>query len=435
MWLKQSGRIGLVLSEFLQTIDIAPSYAVVLLFWPHTCREILMHRIVVLTFVSLIASAVFGDTTIVNENFDTYANSAALYQKWAPSVNPTSGVLWSEDMLTNPLANPDGGNGVDHLGGNVMVWQTPFSIAPDATHNIVLQADLYERGLGNKRMSVGLRGDGANIVEMGFYNTDSCDPTVCGPGQAGGTSAPQNAISSDPGYYVGTDYAYRLQLWPAVSPPLLVNPDWQYPKLPAELDRPTDSDMLTNIGDIGAAWTRYTATIRQNTITIDIDLFRDGVRNISKTPGDGTPGVDGTVTWNMTPDSIGFSNLRIGSPSGVSSTTGVVFDNVLLKLVDVVAPPANSADFNGNHVVDAADYVLWRNFSGTIGTGTSSTGDANGDHNVDATDYGIWKATFGSSVGSGSAATVPEPSISALAVAAIAAMALRRRNARARSHH
>jgi len=388
----------------------------------------MIRSVLVLLLVVLSITAAYGDTVIVNEHFDSYANSAALYTQWTPSTSPTSGILWSEDMSGNPGATPDGGNGVDHLGGNVMVWQTPFTIAPDATHNIVLQADIYENGNGNKRMSVGLRGAGANFVEMGYYNSNSCDPTMCGPGQAGGTSAPQNAVPGDPGYYPGTDYGYRLQLWPAVSPPLLVNPDWQYPKLPAELDRTTDADSITNISDIGAAWTRYTATIRQNSITIDVDLFRDGVRNISTTPGDGTPGVDGTVTWNMTPDAVGFSNLRIGSPSGVSSVGagGVVFDNVLLKLVDIVAP--SNADFNGNHVIDAADYAIWRKFNGTIGSGTQLTGDANGDHNVNATDYGIWRATFGNAVGSGTMlSAVPEPSSLLLAIATFAVLPICRR--------
>jgi hypothetical protein len=397
----------------------------------HVLGNRIMPRFVLVPFlVGLSISAAYGDTVIVNEHFDSYANSAALYTQWAPSTSPTSGILWSEDMTGNPNANPNGGNGVDHVGGNVMVWQTPFNIAPDATHNIVLQADLYENGNGNKRMSVGLRGDGANIVEMGFYNSDSCDPTVCGINQAGGTSAPQNAMPGDPGFYAGTDYGYRLQLWPTVSPPLLVNPDWQFPKLPTELDRSTDADTLTNISDIGAAWTRYTATIRQNSITIDVDLFRDGVRNISKTPGDGTPGVDGTVTWNMTPDAVGFSNLRIGSPSGVTSSGagGVVFDNVLLKLVDI-ATPGNNADFNGNHVIDAADYVIWRSHLGAIGTGTQATGDANGDLNVDAADYSIWRTTFGNAVGGGSAlAAVPESSTLFLAIVALAAVPARGRN-------
>ncbi len=61
----------------------------------------------------------------------------------------------------------------------------------------------------------------------------------------------------------------------------------------------------------------------------------------------------------------------------------------------------NNADFNGDGLVDAADYLIWRVHNGTIGTGTQPTGDANGDTNVDSVDYGIWVSQFGTSPGSG----------------------------------
>ena len=53
-------------------------------------------------------------------------------------------------------------------------------------------------------------------------------------------------------------------------------------------------------------------------------------------------------------------------------------------------------DFNGNGIVDAADYTVWRN---TL----NSTSDlrANGDNTgasagkIDAADYAVWKANYG----------------------------------------
>ena len=73
--------------------------------------------------------------------------------------------------------------------------------------------------------------------------------------------------------------------------------------------------------------------------------------------------------------------------------------------VDLPAPPGVLGDYNGNGVVDAADYVLWRNGGPLQNDATPGT--------VDASDYNVWRANFGnhagsgSSVGSGSA--VPEP--------------------------
>jgi hypothetical protein len=73
-----------------------------------------------------------------------------------------------------------------------------------------------------------------------------------------------------------------------------------------------------------------------------------------------------------------------------------------------------AGDFNGDGIVDAADYVVWRK-----GLGNRPA------------DYGVWRANFGATAGSGSevvplaaasaAAAVPEPfSIVLLLVAAIA---------------
>jgi hypothetical protein len=74
-------------------------------------------------------------------------------------------------------------------------------------------------------------------------------------------------------------------------------------------------------------------------------------------------------------------------------------------------PAAVPGDYNNNGVVDAADYVLWRN-GGPLANEVDAPGTIN-----DA-DYTAWRARFGNTSGSGSAAgagdglpssTVPEP--------------------------
>ncbi len=240
------------------------------------------------------------------------------------------------------------------------------------------------------------------MIELGFYNSNSCDPTVCGPGQAGGTSAPQNAVVGDPGFYQGTSYGYRLQLFDGISDPLLVQPDWQYFQLPQELDRspggPTgdynndgtvnaadyttwrnqlDQDVtlphedpavtpgtvtpedyaawkqhfgevgqppngIINTFDVGPGWIRYEATITPDSVTVAIDLYRDGLRNTSRIPDPetgirpGTPGFDAMVTWPLVSNVAGYDSLRIGGPSNLTSAGGgLVYDNLYLALVDV----------------------------------------------------------------------------------------------------
>jgi len=70
-------------------------------------------------------------------------------------------------------------------------------------------------------------------------------------------------------------------------------------------------------------------------------------------------------------------------------------------------------DFNGDSVVNAADYVLWRD---RLGSGTALPNDNSLGTPIDDDHYALWKANFGNSLGSGSvAATVPEPGSISLA--------------------
>jgi hypothetical protein len=66
-------------------------------------------------------------------------------------------------------------------------------------------------------------------------------------------------------------------------------------------------------------------------------------------------------------------------------------------------------DYNNDGAVDAADYVVWRQNQGQIGSGLLA--DGNGDGIVDFSDFSIWRANFGRSPGTSStiAAAVPEP--------------------------
>ena len=76
-------------------------------------------------------------------------------------------------------------------------------------------------------------------------------------------------------------------------------------------------------------------------------------------------------------------------------------------------------DYNKDRIVDAADYVVWRDSLGAAGYHVPA--DGNGDGIVDANDYGVWRANYGrvwsSSTGSsaigapGELANVPEPSL------------------------
>lgn len=123
-----------------------------------------------------------------------------------------------------------------------------------------------------------------------------------------------------------------------------------------------------------------------------------------------------------------------GSPSLGQTPTlpaGLVWKlNVGAHLVELSVVAGLSGDYNGNGVVDAADYTIWRDTLGQTGAGLA----ADGNHNnmIDAGDYDVWKTNLGTTGGSGAAAAtlVPEPNAISLGFIAAAVLGLCRRSNR-----
>lgn len=126
----------------------------------------------------------------------------------------------------------------------------------------------------------------------------------------------------------------------------------------------------------------------------------------------------------VAPDGNGFLAGILGLINGTGDISRYAFDGSFLGLFAspattgqegfreattfVAVPDALLGDFNGNGVVDAADYTVWRNAGPTD---RLLNDDSPGV--VDASDYDDWRANFGntlsaSSGGAGSSA-VPEP--------------------------
>jgi hypothetical protein len=87
---------------------------------------------------------------------------------------------------------------------------------------------------------------------------------------------------------------------------------------------------------------------------------------------------------------------------------------------------AVQGDYNGNGVVDAADFVLWRN---SIDSMTDLQADGDGSGMIDHADYDLWRARFGRAIGANNptASVIPEPvSIAMFLVGLLAAVEWRR---------
>ncbi len=86
-----------------------------------------------------------------------------------------------------------------------------------------------------------------------------------------------------------------------------------------------------------------------------------------------------------------------------------------------------AGDYNGDFVVDAADYVVWHSSIGAAVIAYSGA-DGNGDGLIDAADLEVWRTHFGNTaIGGGAAlgsANVPEPSDAILALEVLTCSAL-----------
>ena len=139
----------------------------------------------------------------------------------------------------------------------------------------------------------------------------------------------------------------------------------------------------------------------------------------------------GTFAVNTTPAFLAGSSGNVFMALGTSAVLGNTVAASAITTVVRTNLAGLPGDYNHNGIVDAADFVFWRNTQNQ--NVTPSTGaDGSGNGVVDAADYDIWRAHFGATMGSGTggglaASAVPEPSAIGIfaALAALVAAAIR----------
>jgi hypothetical protein len=123
---------------------------------------------------------------------------------------------------------------------------------------------------------------------------------------------------------------------------------------------------------------------------------------------------------------VGGAAIDVFIDDWQSFTGGAIrtwYDGVGYALISSIVPGL-PGDFNGDDVVDAADYVVWRKNLGAADE-SSLSGNGDGLNGVDAGDFDLWRSNFGNTPsGAGAGTSVPEPaSLLSILIAALTAFA------------
>jgi prepilin-type N-terminal cleavage/methylation domain-containing protein/prepilin-type processing-associated H-X9-DG protein len=141
------------------------------------------------------------------------------------------------------------------------------------------------------------------------------------------------------------------------------------------------------------------------------------------------PGVLPYVRQSLAAGALGFSlsSLHPSAQEGSGSlaypqwflkeSVGGVFNGIAPTLtIDYsIGSGGQPGDFDGNGIVDGADFLAWQRAFGTAAVPPGAGADANGDGQIDASDLSLWRDNFGAQANQSLAAAVPEPAGWALA--------------------
>ncbi|WP_146397428.1 glycosyl hydrolase [Pseudobythopirellula maris] len=158
-------------------------------------------------------------------------------------------------------------------------------------------------------------------------------------------------------------------------------------------------------------------------LAITGELAAGGMLRVSLDPG--APGLgegEEIDLLDFTTWSGGFDTIEL---PGLAH--GLVWDASRLATDGVLAVAEGlTGDYNGNGVVDAADFTVWRDSLGQTDLIPMSGADGDGDGQVTQADYALWVANFGA-VLDGGAAAIPEPTSLALVLLAASLLTRGRR--------
>lgn len=131
---------------------------------------------------------------------------------------------------------------------------------------------------------------------------------------------------------------------------------------------------------------------------------------------------------------VRMTGVETSEPFFIAFRTSTLGNDALAAAADwlemniemLTSPPTLTGDYNGDGMVNIADYTVWRDTLGST-TNLAANGDNTGASQgvIDTADYDVWKANFGASLATATsgvvaASLVPEPSACLLVALAVA---------------
>jgi hypothetical protein len=331
------------------------------------------------------------------------------------SIEPGGALTLKDLNITGGLIVGDSGavgeNGGDGLGGAILNLGT-LEIAGCTFYD--------NQAIGGVAGSGGFRGAGRGGAIYNYEgnvfirnSTLSGNSAVPGSGPANGSGSFGGAIYSQNGELtidnstitLSTATSGRSVFVVAVEGTAAAN---IYSTIIGQADLPTPGfDLLiaydTN-GELEVAGSNNLVRVQNDFSQITVSnadpllgpLQNNGGPTLTHVPAANSPAVNqGTNPLNLMTDQRGGSHARV---------VGGTADIGAIELQTGV-PPVLPGDYNGNHFVDAGDYIVWRK---TLNASVPQYSGADGSGNgvVDTADLTVWRQNFGNSQNQAAAASL-----------------------------
>jgi hypothetical protein len=338
---------------------------------------------------------------LFEDNFDSYADQAGFDAVWSVLPGTAAGVSYenvrlSQEQATSPTnsaktpAQPTGATLLQRSSHDF----TAQSLAA-AGDKIVFSFDFYD----SNAPAAAYR-EYAEIRSSGFASSTNQLIAI-------GLNNTQTESASGGPAYMGRILGY--------TPSTVADPDGG----PAESASSSGSFFKLNDFAMGArslGWHNLKVEIStSDLLSTDYKFYVDN--NLAETVSD--VGSASSIR--------SYERIVLGSAL-TNGDNAAYFDNVRVEFIPAAAANVQG-DYNGNGVVDGADYVIWR--KGVAPLPNEVPGVTDGITTPE--DYDAWRARFGNTSGSGSGlgtAAVPEPTAVALLIIGVAALAADRRTSK-----